>query len=99
MGGTITNSATVAPASGGTADPDNSNSNNTATGNTNVLPGADLCIARKIVTSAVPAVARQNVSFRINPSNGGPATALNAVVTDTLPAGWTFVSASGPNWA
>ncbi len=96
-GGTITNSATVAPASGGTADPDTSN--NTATVDTNVLPGADLRIAQKVVTSAVPAVAGQNVSFRIDPRNGGPATAVNAVVTDTLPAGWTFVSASGPNWS
>ena len=95
-GGTITNSATVAPASGGTADPDNSN--NTATADTTVLPGADLRIAQKIVTSAVPAVAGQNVSFRIDPRNGGPAAAINAVVSDPLPAGWTFVSASGPNW-
>ena len=96
-GGTITNSATVAPAAGGTADPDSSN--NTATANTNVLPGADVRIAQKIVTTSVPAVAGQNVGFRIDPRNGGPATAINAVVTDTLPAGWTFVSASGPNWA
>ena len=95
-GGTITNSASVAPASGGTADPDPTD--NTATANTTVTPGADVNIAQKIVTSAVPAVAGQNVTFRIDPRNAGPAAAVNAVVTDVLPAGWTVVSAAGPNW-
>ena len=96
-GGTVTNSATVAPAAGGVADPDNSN--NTATVNTAVVPGADVRIAQKIVTSAQPATAGQNVTFQIQPRNSGPATAVNARVSDVLPAGWTFVSASGPNWA
>ena len=98
-GGTVTNSATVAPAAGasGTADPDSSD--NTATVSTTILPGADVFIAQKIVLSATPAISGQNVSFRIDPRNGGPASAVNAVVTDTLPAGWTFVSASGPNWS
>ncbi len=66
---------------------------------TAVLPGADVRIAQKIVTSQVPAIAGQNVTFQIQPRNSGPANAVNAVVTDNLPAGWTFVSASGPNWA
>jgi uncharacterized repeat protein (TIGR01451 family) len=95
-GGTVTNSATVAPAVGGTADPDSTN--NTATVNTSVLPGADVQIAQKTVTSAVPAVAGQPVTFQIQPRNGGPASAANAVVSDVLPAGWAFVSAGGPNW-
>ena len=95
-GGTVTNSATVAPAAGGVADPDSSN--NTATVNTAVVPGADVRIAQKIVTSAQPATAGQNVSFQIQPRNSGPATAINALVSDVLPAGWAFVSASGPNW-
>ena len=95
-GGTVTNSATVAPATGGTADPDNTD--NTATFNVTVLPGADVRIAQKTVISALPAVAGTNVSFRIQPRNSGPATATNVVVTDPLPAGWTFVSASGTNW-
>ena len=96
-GGTVTNSASIAPAvAGGVADPDNAN--NTATADTAVLPGADIRIAQKIVTSAVPAVAGQDVSFQIQPRNDGPAAATNAVVSDTLPAGWTFVSAAGPNW-
>ncbi len=96
-GGTVTNSATIAPAVGGVADPDTSN--NTATFDSTVLPGADVNIAQKTVTSALPAVAGSNVSFLIQPRNAGPATAANVVVTDPLPAGWTFISASGPNWA
>jgi uncharacterized repeat protein (TIGR01451 family) len=96
-GGTITNSASIAPgAVGGVAEPDSSN--NTATADTTVLPGADVRIAQKSVTSSTPAVAGSNVTFRIQPRNGGPAAAVNARVTDNLPAGWTFVSASGPNW-
>jgi len=63
-----------------------------------VTPGADVNIAQKTVTSAVPATAGQPVTFQIQPRNAGPALAANAVVTDALPVGWTLVSASGPNW-
>jgi uncharacterized repeat protein (TIGR01451 family) len=96
-GGTVTNTASVAPGTaGGVADPDTSN--NTASVNTAVLPGADVRIAGKTVSSGTPAVAGANVSFVIQPRNAGPAAAVNAVVTDPLPAGWTFVSASGAPW-
>ena len=97
VGGTITNSATVAPATGGVPDPDSSD--NTALASVQVTAGADLRIAQKTVLSAVPATAGSLVSFQIQPRNGGPVAASNAVVTDVLPAGWTFVAASGPNWA
>ena len=97
VGGAITNSATVAPAAGGVADPDTDD--NTALATVQVTAGADVRIAQKTVTSAQPATAGSVVSFQIQPRNGGPVAATNAVVTDTLPAGWTFVSASGPNWA
>ncbi len=95
-GGTVTNSATLAPAEGGVADPDSSD--NTRLASVQVTPGADVNIAQKAVTSASPATAGQNVTFQIQPRNAGPALASNVVVTDALPAGWTFVSASGPNW-
>ena len=39
------------------------------------------------------------MTFRIDPRNGGPAPATGVTVTDPLPAGWGFVSASGPNWS
>ncbi len=97
-GGNITNSATVAPAaSGSVAEPENAN--NTATVDTAVLPGADVRIATKVVTSASPAVAGSNVTYRIDPRNSGPSTATAVVVSDPLPAGWAFVSATGPNWS
>ena len=96
-GGTVTNSATVAPAAGGVPDPDSSD--NTAVASVVVVAGADVRIAQKIVTSAQPATAGAIVSFQIQPRNDGPAVASNVVVTDVLPAGWTFLSASGPNWA
>ncbi|PTT83380.1 hypothetical protein DBR42_16035, partial [Pelomonas sp. HMWF004] len=96
-GGNITNVATIAPAVGGTTDPETAD--NTATVDTLVLPGADVRIAAKIVTSAQPATAGSNVSFQIQPRNAGPAAATGITVTDDLPPGWTFVSASGTNWA
>ena len=97
-GGTVTNTASVAPGvAGGVPDPDTTD--NTAVANTTVLPGADIRIDDKSVTSGTPVVAGANATFRIQPRNAGPATAVNAVVTDSLPAGWTFVSASGPNWS
>lgn len=98
-GGTITNSASVAPAAGGVADPDSTN--NSTSLDTGVLPGADVRIAGKSVTvpPSGPAIAGQNVTFQIQPRNSGPATAANAVVSDVLPANWGFVSATGPNWA
>ena len=101
-GGSVTNSASIAPGPGGTADPDTRN--NVATADTAVLPGADVDIARKVVVSGSPARAGGNVTFRIEPRNGGPVTATDVVVTDTLPAvpagaaGWSIVSVGGPNW-
>ncbi|MBL0088705.1 MAG: DUF11 domain-containing protein [Ideonella sp.] len=96
--GTVTNAATISPApTGGVADPDNSN--NTASVSTAVIPGADVQIAQKTVTSGTPAIAGSAVSFLIKPRNAGPAAANNVTVVDNLPAGWVYVSASGPNWA
>ncbi|MFT3665547.1 SdrD B-like domain-containing protein [Piscinibacter sp.] len=95
--GNVTNTATVAPSAGGTADPNPAN--NGATVTTAVQPGADVRINAKTITSATPVIAGTNVTFQIQPRNSGPAAATNAVVTDTLPAGFTFVSAStGSPW-
>lgn len=96
-GGTVTNTATVAPGVGAPADPDTAD--NTVTASTTVLPGADVRMAQKSVSTPLPATAGANVTFVLQPRNGGPAAAANVVVTDPLPAGWTFVSASGPNWS
>lgn len=98
--GSITNSATVAPfVVGGVplvADP--VTTNNTATADTAVVPGADVSIT-KTLASANPATAGTNVTFTLLPRNVGPAAAANAVVTDVLPANWVYVSATGANWS
>ena len=94
--GFVTNSATINPAVGAIADPDTNN--NTATATTEVLPGADVRIDSKAV-SPNPVIAGENATFTITPRNGGPAAANNVVVTDTLPSGWTFVSATGTGWS
>ncbi len=97
--GTVTNSATVSPSAGGTADP--SNANNTATASTAVLPGADVRVTSKTILSGTPVIAGTDVTFQINPGNLGPATATGVVVTDTLPPGFTYVSSTstGGGWS
>jgi len=59
---------------------------------TTVTPAADLAIGK----SAPAAVfAASNLSYTISVTNFGPSSADNVVVTDALPAGVTFVSATG----
>jgi uncharacterized repeat protein (TIGR01451 family) len=84
--GPLSNTATVS----GTAD-DPVAIDNTSTANVIVLGNADLSIVK---TAAGPFVAGQNGTYTITVSNGGPNPATNAVVTDILPAGATFVSAT-----
>jgi uncharacterized repeat protein (TIGR01451 family) len=57
-----------------------------------VAPGSDIAIT-KSVTNANPAVGT-NVTFTITAQNLGADPATSVVVTDLLPAGLTFVSAS-----
>mgnify|MGYP001164220417 FL=1 len=94
--GTVTSSAQVAPDTGGVADP--VTDDDVATVSTPVVPGTDLRIT-KAVTAAQPAGAGAPVSFGIQPRNAGPSAAANVVVSDTLPTGWSFVSATGTGWA
>jgi uncharacterized repeat protein (TIGR01451 family) len=89
----ITNSATV---SSSTAD--TTPANNTATAMTTVTGKADLTLSK-----SAPATvnAGSDLTYTINFSNAGPGTAVNVVVTDAVPAGTTFVSASvtsGTGW-
>ncbi|MCA9145232.1 MAG: DUF11 domain-containing protein [Planctomycetales bacterium] len=53
---------------------------------------ADLSLA-KTVSNATPNVG-DNVTFTLTASNAGPDTATNVAVTDSLPTGLTFVSAT-----
>ncbi|HET9579460.1 MAG TPA: hypothetical protein VFP44_16635 [Usitatibacter sp.] len=57
-----------------------------------VSAGADVGVTQ--AASPNPGTAGQNLTFTITASNAGPAAATNVVVTDTLPAGVAFVSAS-----
>jgi len=54
------------------------------------IESADLSLS-KIVDDGTPNVG-QNVTFTLTLTNGGPDTANNIAVTDTLPAGMTYVS-------
>ena len=57
---------------------------------------ADLSLAKTTPSSTVPPGA--NVDYTLTVTNNGPSQAIDVTVTDTLPAGTTFVSASGPGW-
>jgi uncharacterized repeat protein (TIGR01451 family) len=56
------------------------------------VPHADLSIAK--TDSPDPAVAGQNLTYTIAVGNNGPDAASGVTLTDTLPAGVTFVSAT-----
>ena len=89
--GTITNTSTVSSTTG---DPDTNN--NTTTEDTTVNSGTDLAIT-KLVSS--PVIANQPATFTLRPRNNGPFTANTVSVTDTLPAGWVLLSATGTGWS
>lgn len=58
-----------------------------------VAPRVDLSITK--TDSADPVTAGGSLTYTIEVANVGPQPATNVVVTDTLPAGVTFVSTSG----
>lgn len=85
--GLITNTATI------TSDmPDPNPANNTTTISTVVDPVADLAIAK--IASPDSVTAGTSLTYTLNITNNGPSGATGVVVTDTLPASVTFVSAS-----
>ena len=91
--GTITNPATIAAAS--PADP--ITGNNTVSANVTVTTGTDLAITKTVAPTTV--IGGQNATFTIRPRNNGPFPADNVEVTDTLPAGFVYVSAAGTGWS
>jgi len=86
--GIITNTAVVTST---TYDPDLDN-NQTAI-STTVQPVADLSISK--IESTDPVVAGDTLVYTVTVSNDGPSSALNVVVTDTLPAEVTLISTTG----
>jgi len=90
--GTVTNSVTIAAAA--PADP--ITANNTVNADVTVTLGTDLAIT-KIVSS--PVIGGNNATFTLRPRNNGPFSASTVVVTDTLPADFTYSSSSGAGWS
>lgn len=86
--GGVTNTASV---SSPTPDPDGND--NSATSTATVTPGAtDVGILKTANPGVI--VAGGTVTYTITVTNNGPGLALGTMVTDTLPAGTTFVSAT-----
>jgi uncharacterized repeat protein (TIGR01451 family) len=89
-GTVITNTAT---ASSTTSDPNSGNDSATAT--TTVGTGsADLSVTK--VDTPDPVTPGTNLTYTITVNNAGPSNATTAALSDTLPAGTTFVSLSSP---
>ncbi len=87
--GVATHSATVAA-----NEPDPNSANNSASDAVMILAAnADLRI-NSMSHSPEPPTVGQNMSYFISVSNNGPSDTAGVVVTDTLPAGVTFVSAA-----
>ncbi|TDE54939.1 gliding motility-associated C-terminal domain-containing protein [Flavobacterium sp. GT3P67] len=97
--GVYANTATI---SGGQTDPDPGNNSSTVT--PTPTPQTDLTVI-KTINNLTPNVG-SNVSFTITATNNGPSAATGVSVSDALPSGYTFVSAtpsagttwSAPNW-
>jgi uncharacterized repeat protein (TIGR01451 family) len=87
---TILNSATVTSQ---TVDP--VPSNNTTVTTVLVEPVADADLALFMTASPTPVFLSSNLAYTIQVQNLGQAAAAAVQVTDTIPAGTTFVSSSG----
>jgi uncharacterized repeat protein (TIGR01451 family) len=83
----LNNTATVIPSD---ADVDPTSANNQSTASTTVLkPRTDLSVTKTGPAGAAPDT---NITYTITYANNGPDTASSVSMTDTLPAGETFVS-------
>jgi uncharacterized repeat protein (TIGR01451 family) len=82
----ITNTATIA-----SPTPDPNPGNNTSTTTTPVGPKADLQLTKTASTASV--VAGGQVMYTLVVNNNGPSDDTNVTVTDSLPAGFSLVSA------
>ncbi len=82
--------ANTATATSTTNDP--TPGNNTATNTPVPVASADLAVT-KTASSATPIVGT-NITFTVTVSNNGPSAAAGVNVSDQLPAGYTFVSAT-----
>ncbi len=85
-GTTVSNTSTVSTA---THDPDHTNDD--ATDATDVAQDADLRLAKSAAPTAI--LRNHTTTFTLTATNDGPSAAVNAAISDPLPAGLEFVSA------
>jgi uncharacterized repeat protein (TIGR01451 family) len=85
--GTLSNTASVTSS---VADPNTGNNSSTTT--TSVSGSADLSITK--TDSPDPVQVGDHLTYTIMVTNGGPSSATGVIVTDTLPGGVAFVSAT-----
>ncbi len=90
--GVITNTASIPDLSG---DGERDVTNNSDSVEIDVIAQADLSVTKTV--SLADAIVGSNLVYSIMVSNAGPSPATNVEVVDTLPAGVTFVSGTGPN--
>jgi uncharacterized repeat protein (TIGR01451 family) len=90
--GTLNNSAVLKAST-----PDPSLDNNTATATTAVNASANLGVT--LTDGPDPVVPGANLTYTVTVSNAGPSDAVGVVFTDTLPAGITYQSFTGPGWS
>ncbi len=85
----ISDSATI------TSDTFDSNTNNNSPPAVTTVVQASADLQVNIAATPNPVPAGQNVTYTITAANNGPSDATGVVVTDTIPSGVTFVSATG----
>jgi uncharacterized repeat protein (TIGR01451 family) len=71
--------------------------NNSASATTTVTPVANLSVAK--VAAPDPVAAGALLTYTVTVNNAGPTHANSVVLSDSLPAGTTFASASMPGWS
>lgn len=87
--GSFTN---IAAATSTTADENTSNNRVAVVTNVDAPNTADISVTKRTLLTAR---AHASLTYQLTVANAGPAAAANVVLTDTLPAGATFVSATG----
>jgi uncharacterized repeat protein (TIGR01451 family) len=94
--GSITNTALIAPATAGVTDTITIGNNSAAVVLT-ATSSANLALTN--TDSPDPVLTNGTLSYTLNVSNAGPQAATSLTLTDTLPAGVTYQSASGTGWS
>jgi uncharacterized repeat protein (TIGR01451 family) len=94
-----TAAGTVITNTGRVSTPNDQNPDNDTSTITETVGGVpDLAMDKSIVTQ--PVIAGRNVTFSLRVTNVGSAPTTGLItVTDVLPAGFTFISGTGPGWS